>query len=166
MTDKNRKFSERNNLTIKAKKLMENDDVDSQTYEPINDSSSANLTPSSGKKINKRKKDEKYKIQIDNMLRFIYEVLNLKKDLMNSKGDFFYIDDISHDTKQKIIEKKDLCKLYFYTKNWAVFKESNDNDNEWLSIVKNVFKNCGYEVTILTYERNKVIKKMIFVKKK
>jgi hypothetical protein len=96
-------------------------------------------------------KEELYKYQKEEVLLKLFDILGID---FNDTA-FFYIDDISDDTKDEILELSDDVKRYFNYSNWPFFKKANGDEKAYLSLLKSILKDMGYTVC----QHNKYITK-------
>lgn len=80
-----------------------------------------------------RKEREAFIIKIKNML-------NLQED-----NTFFYMDDIDKNKEAEILELVVDVKKYFLYSGWSFFKKTETEKN-YISLLKNIFKDMGYNV--------------------
>ena len=93
------------------------------------------------KKVTRRiKKSELYAEERNKII----EKMNTILDIKNDKG-FFYIDDISEEKRQEIIDLGNDVKKYFSFGTMNFFKNP-DMDYRYVSLIKSVYKELGYNV--------------------
>lgn len=98
------------------------------------------------KKMGAIPKLTKYKIERNEVLNKIMEILGITDDNMK-----FYLWDLENsDTKKEsIMELKDNISEYFTSKTSSIFRKAdNETKRPYLSLIRLVFKQMGYEIVV------------------
>jgi hypothetical protein len=106
------------------------------------------------KKMGSIPKSTKYEKERKEILNKIMEILEITDDNMK-----FYLYDIDNDEikKENIMQLKDEISTYFTSKTSSVFRKADgETKRPYLSLIRLVFKQMGYEVivTLKSIKRN------------
>lgn len=100
------------------------------------------------------------------------DVLNKISKILEFDGvsGIIFLDSITKEQQQNILDQVDDIKLYFNYASWSYFKK-DDDDKTWLCLVKSLFKSMNYNVRQnIDYKKEgdiiKKISKMTIVKNK
>ncbi len=112
---------------------------DDETFSEL---STSDEEPIKDKVVKKKTKKDIYKNERDEVLQKLNKILGI-----TDKNNKFYMEDINEEIEHKIMKLKKHVWEYFYGKASAVFNSKYAVKKEFLSLLKIVYKEMGYELT-------------------